>query len=63
MVSVSITRLPRPLKILVLFVVDAGLASIAYWLAAIARFGRIPSIPLDQVLLGTGVAAILLRVR
>jgi FlaA1/EpsC-like NDP-sugar epimerase len=59
MASVSIADLPRPLKILVLFVVDAGLASIAYWLATIARFGRIPSIPLDQVLLGTGAAAIL----
>ena len=59
MASVSITGLPRPIKILVLFIVDAGLASIAYWLATIARFGRIPSIPLDQVLLGTGLAAIL----
>ena len=59
MASVSIADLPRPLKILVLFMVDAGLASIAYWLATIARFGRIPSIPLDLVLLGTSVAAFL----
>ena len=59
MVFASVTGLPRPLKVLVLFCVDAGLASIAYWLATIARFGGIPSIPMHQVLLGTAIAAIL----
>jgi FlaA1/EpsC-like NDP-sugar epimerase len=54
------TELPRPIKTLILFSVDAVLASTAYWLATIARFGRIPSVSLEHVITGTALAAILM---
>lgn len=55
----DITALPRPVKTLILFCIDALLASMAYWLATIARFGRIPTVPIEQILMGTAVAAVL----
>lgn len=54
------TDLPRSAKILILFVVDAVLASTAYWLATIARFGKIPSMSIEHVIAGTALAAILM---
>lgn len=56
----NFTELPRPIKTLILFSVDAVLASAAYWLATIARFGRIPSLSLEHVITGTALAAILM---
>ena len=53
-------NLPRSAKTLILFVVDAALAVLAYWLATIARFGRIPTLTPEQILLGTALAAILM---
>jgi len=57
---VNFTTLPRPVKTLILFSVDAVLASAAYWLATIARFGRIPSLSPEHVITGTALAAILM---
>lgn len=54
------TKFPRPLKTLILFCVDALLATAAYWLATIARFGRIPSISPEHVIAGTALAAVLM---
>jgi len=54
------TDLPRSAKTLILFAVDAALASAAYWLATIARFGKVPSMSLEHVIAGTALAAILM---
>ena len=54
------TELPRPLKTLILFSMDGVLAVGAYWIATIARFGRVPSLSLEHVLTGTALAAILM---
>ena len=54
------TELPRPVKTLILFSMDSVLAVCAYWIATIARFGRVPSLPLEHVLTGTALAAILM---
>jgi len=54
------TELPRPLKTLILFSMDGVLAVCAYWIATIARFGRVPSLSLEHVLTGTALAAILM---
>lgn len=55
----SITNLPRPLKALILILVDACLASAAFWLAAIARYGRISNLPAEQILIGMALVALL----
>jgi FlaA1/EpsC-like NDP-sugar epimerase len=55
----SVMGFPRWVKMLILFCIDAVLASMAYWLATIARFGRIPTVPVEQILMGTAVAAVL----
>ena len=54
------TELPRPLKTLILFSIDGVLAVCAYWIATIARFGRVPSLSLEHVITGTALAAILM---
>ena len=54
------TELPRPVKTLILFSIDGGLAICAYWIATIARFGRVPSLSLEHVITGTALAAILM---
>jgi FlaA1/EpsC-like NDP-sugar epimerase len=54
------TELPRPLKTLILFSIDGVLAIGAYWIAAIARFGRIPEVSLDHVVIGSALAVILM---
>lgn len=51
---------PYLVRLLIFFSVDAILAVAAYWLATIARFGRIPSLSLEHVVTGTGLAAILM---
>ena len=56
----NLSDLPRPAKTLILMVVDAILATAAYWLATIARYGRIPSLTQEQVVAGTLVAAVLM---
>ena len=43
-----LTRLPRPAKTGILVIVDAVIGGITFWLAALARSGRIPSMHLDQ---------------
>lgn len=58
MPATRISDFPRPVKTLMLFSVDAVLASAAYWLATIARFGRIPSLSPEHVITGTALAAI-----
>ncbi len=58
--AMKFTELPRSLKTLILFGIDAVLAIGAYWIAAVARVGRIPSVSLDQVLIGSVLAAILM---
>ncbi|MGH8675382.1 MAG: polysaccharide biosynthesis protein, partial [Burkholderiales bacterium] len=58
--AARLSDFPRPLKTLILFGVDAVLASAAYWLATIARFGRIPSLSPENVIAGTALAAILM---
>src|SRR5687768_9254248 len=40
----QLTRLPRPAKTTILIVVDALIGAITFWLAALARSGRIPVI-------------------
>ena len=54
------TELPRPVKTLILFSMDGVLAIGAYWIAAIARFGRIPSVSLEHVIIGSALAATLM---
>src|SRR6185436_19223133 len=54
------TEFPRTLKTLILFGIDGGLAIGAYWIAAIARFGRVPSVSLEHVIIGSALAAILM---
>jgi len=54
------TELPRLAKTLILFSIDGVLAVGAYWIAAIARFGRIPSVSLDHVIIGSALAATLM---
>lgn len=54
----GITSLPRPIKTLILFLIDAVLACIACLMATVARFGRIPDLPLETILLATAVAAV-----
>lgn len=58
----KLTGLPRPIKTLTLFCIDALIASVAYWVASIARFGRIPPVTVEQALMGTAVAALLIPV-
>jgi len=57
MVASTLLRLSRPLKTLNLFLMDAALAAIAYWLTAIARYGRISQLPVEQILIGMAVVA------
>jgi hypothetical protein len=45
------TELPRPAKTLILFCIDAVLAIGAYWIAAIARFGRLPAASLEHAMI------------
>jgi FlaA1/EpsC-like NDP-sugar epimerase len=54
------TELPRPAKTLILFGIDGVLAIGAYWIAAIARFGRLPTVSLEHVLIGSALAATLM---
>jgi FlaA1/EpsC-like NDP-sugar epimerase len=54
------TELPRPAKTLILFCMDSVLAICAYWIATIARFGRIPSLLPEHIITGTLLAAILM---
>jgi UDP-N-acetylglucosamine 4,6-dehydratase len=58
--NMKFTELPRPLKTLILFSIDGVLAICAYWIATIARFGRVPSLSLEHVITGTALAAILM---
>ncbi|TAK49273.1 MAG: hypothetical protein EPO27_05445, partial [Betaproteobacteria bacterium] len=60
MFSIHLSELPRPVKTLILMSVDAVLACAAYWLATIARYGRIPSLTQEQIVAGTAVAVLLM---
>ncbi len=40
-----LTRLPRPAKTLILILVDSLIGGLTFWLAALARGGRIPTMP------------------
>jgi len=57
-----ITRFPRYIKVLILIGVDAVLAVQAYWFAVVARYGQVPSIALEQFVLATGFAAVLMPI-
>jgi FlaA1/EpsC-like NDP-sugar epimerase len=52
--------LPRPVKTVILLSVDSVLAVGAYWIATIARFGRVPTLTTEQIVLGTALAAVLM---
>ena len=54
------TELPRPAKTLILFCMDGVLAIGAYWIAAVARFGRLPAVSLEQAIIGSALAATLM---
>jgi FlaA1/EpsC-like NDP-sugar epimerase len=54
------TELPRSVKTLILFSMDGVLAIGAYWIAAVARFGKIPSVSLEHALIGSALAATLM---
>lgn len=54
------TELPRPIKTLILFAMDGTLAIGAYWIAAVARPGRIPSVSLEHAIIGSALAATLM---
>jgi FlaA1/EpsC-like NDP-sugar epimerase len=54
------TELPRPLKTLILLSIDGVLAIGAYWIAAVARFGKLPAVSLEHALIGSALAATLM---
>lgn len=49
----QLTHLPRPAKTLILVVVDSAIGGVAFWLAALARVGRIPALPWQYMLAAT----------
>lgn len=55
----QLTRLPRPAKTLILISVDALIGGVTFWLAALARSGRIPTMPLYYMVAVTGFVMII----
>src|SRR5688572_16216675 len=58
--AMKFTDLPRSVKTLILFSMDGVLAIGAYWIAAVARFGKVPSVSLEHALIGSALAATLM---
>lgn len=46
----DLTRLPRHVKTIILIVVDAAIGGTTFWVAALARSGRIPNLPVESML-------------
>src|SRR5688572_25384598 len=58
----GLTRLPRPAKTVILIVVDAIIAAITFWLAGLARSGRIPSMPWPNMFTATAFVMVIVPV-
>lgn len=55
----SLQRLPRPAKVAILVLVDALFGGLAFWLAALARTGRVPAMHWSLAIAATTFAMLL----
>jgi UDP-N-acetylglucosamine 4,6-dehydratase len=54
-----LTRLPRPAKAIILVLIDALIAAMTFWLAALARSGRIPAMSWYYIIAATAFVMVL----